>query len=196
MKSRKVAALMAFGLIVAGFTAAPTASADSPKQCSQVKQPIMAEPTVNVNGAVFTWFGGEPPFMSEYSLSVSRKVNGSNSWGPYFHVGESLHEYAIPWVDKGIKAEAVALLVLAYCVDAQNAPTKWAYYSDYQKIADTEAAKAKAAAQAIIDAEVAKKVAAQQAAVPKKIRVECVNTKTREIKTFAKATCPKGWKVY
>ena len=198
MNTRFVSAIVTLGLLATSIVGAPTANA-GPKECSQVTQPQMSEPTLGEFGATFTWYGGDAPFGSVYRLSTASKINGIWSWGPYFSVGESLHEYTVNWKNNaGVMAEALALLVLAYCVNAQNAPTKWAYYSDYQKLVDAEAAKVAAANQAAINAEVAKQVAAQQQARPQstKKRVECVNKKTDEIKIFARKKCPKGWKRY
>ena len=157
----------------------------------------MGEPTVGPDGVLFTWNGGDRPHDGQYGMAIGRRINGVVGWGDYFSVGESLHEYVVPWTASGVKADGVGLIVGIGCVNGQHFDQKWVNYSVYRAQADAAAA----AEQAAIDAQVAQQVAQQTAqqqvqTPPRKKRVECVNKKTDEIKTFARWRCPRGWKKF
>jgi hypothetical protein len=144
-----------------------------------IKQPDWISATATAEGAQWIWT--DRAWAEGYDYILSRQINGQwikqgDGWG---NMGKT-DRYFAPWVKDGVKATGLILQIVGHCYGSAWGVPRAVSLSEY--VAPTPA-----------PAQVSSPASAVSSS---KRRVECVNRKSLEIKTFAKSTCPKGWRRY
>jgi hypothetical protein len=130
----------------AAATDATIARSDYPV-CMQIQQPTITGAELSADGALFRWTWATPPDNGS-AYSVYRYINGG--WADSVTWGElgGVDALFVPWVDNGVRAEALEIAVVVKCYGNIPVNTYVAAYADYEDQVAAEKAAAAAAAEA------------------------------------------------
>lgn len=171
--------MLCVGIMATALLPIP-ARADIPRQlpssfpeCGQIQQPRIIAAVATPSGAQFTWESRGTG--AEFRIWINRYVNGAwvrdDGWG---EAGGALGAF-VPWIENGVVAEGVSLSVVQKCFGQAWGTPSSAWQRDIPK--PTPAATV---------------TVTPTPESPNKL--ECVNRKTAEVKTYALKKCPAGWK--